>query len=494
MWAVFALGLVLIGSLLAPSEGEPASDPIEVTDAGTPTDAPAVASDADTADDPEPATTNAEVEQLRREVEQLRTRLDTVEKRRRYDRRRSYNRDEEQQQRLEQQSERNREQHRLITQRLRALDRVHFEADFRFRVEHDWHSRNDDGSFRTDRFRFRYRARVGVVVDASEHISFGLRTRTGVPTNMQSPHVNVGYNGFGLAPFNLARAYVKGDYGYFWWWLGKNAMPLWTHNELFWDDDVNPEGVAAGGRIRLHPAVEMRPTAAYFVADHEQIVAYPDSRIVAAQLAFALDPSPLVHVDVAGAYLHMDKIFEVPQHLSRDLWDQGGEVGLRRDRRFLYSQLLATVNIDAAGYALPLSLGFDHAVDLHDNRGDDDVPDHYESQNHMYVAEARFGHNTRVGAGSRRWDWYVGYTFAWKEWGSVVSYYGEDDWVRWGNIHRNRNTNYAGHEVRAALSLGPRIDLLWRLYIVEAIVRRFENNAIALESGNRTRLEVNVRF
>lgn len=455
---------------------------------------------------PPPAVdTQAELEALRKEVGELRARLNTVEieQQRRAERdalrRQKQGRYDANQRQWDRMRARDEERKAAAARqsfgdRLAELERIRFAADFRFRVEHDWDSRNDDGSYRTDRFRLRYRARIGVRVQASDHIHFSIQTRTGVPTNMQSPHVNVGYNGFGLAPINLSHAYVRGDYRYFWWWLGKNQMPLWRQNELFWDNDVTPEGAAVGGTIPLHSAIEFRPTVAYFVPDHEQVVSYPDSRMVAGQLAFAIKAGERVKLNVASSYLHMQRLFEVPQHLSRDLWDQGGEVGVRRDRQFVYSSVGAVVDTEIADYALPFSVGFDHSIDVHDNRGSDLLPDHYERENQMYIAQLRVGHTTSIGSSSERGDWYVGYTFAWKEYGSVVSYYGEDDWVRWGNIHRNRNTNYMGHEIRAAVALGPRIDLLWRLYLVEALVPRLENQAIALESGNRTRLDLNVRF
>jgi len=374
------------------------------------------------------------------------------------------------------------------------LDRFRLSGDFRFRTEHDWDSRFDDGSFRRDRFRFRYRLRLGLEFAATKTLSFGVVARTGVPTNMQSPHVNVGYNGYGMAPLNLGRAYARGDYRYLWWWVGKNTFPGFRQDEMFWDDDVTPEGVAMGGDVKVNDALAIRPTVAYFVPDHEQILDYPDSRMVFAQLWLPIHAGRHLDLDLAGSYMYTQRIFLTPQHLGRDLWDQGGPAGLRIDHDFIYSQARLTAKTKVKNYALPVVVGFDHVRNVEDYANVDAVPDHYKDQKNMYVANARIGHAAAIGGSSKRGDWYAGYTFAWKEHHSVVSYFGEDDWVRWGNIHRNRNTNYRGHEARGVLALGPHINLMLRLYFVRGLVRRLENDATTTETGSRVRLDLNVRF
>ncbi|MEM7160096.1 MAG: putative porin [Myxococcota bacterium] len=446
----------------------------------------------------------AEVRALRREVEQLNERLDAVERQRaaqeqreeQHDRKHAnlYRRDDADRREQERDDQRARQERLELRRRLELGDRFRLVADFRYRFEHDWNSRFDDGTYRLDRFRMRYRLRLGFVANVTRNISFGAVARTGVPSNLQSPHVNVGYNGFGAAPFNLGRAYVRGDYKYLWWWLGKNRNPFWRQNELFWDDDVTPEGIAVGGTIPLHSAIDFNPTVAYFVPNHEQVLEYPDAHMVGGQLAFVVRAGELVTLDVASSAMHMHQLFLVPQHLGRELWDQGGPIGARRDYTFIVSGIRATVATGTLRYALPFSIGLDHSVNVQDYTNDDTVFDHHRDQKHMVVAQARFGHATRTGAGSSRGDWYVGYTYARKQELSVVSYYTEDDWVRWGNIHGNRNTGYQGHEIRAAFAVGPHVDLLARLYLVEALLPRLQNDAIARENGNRVRVEVNVHF
>jgi hypothetical protein len=305
-------------------------------------------------------------------------------------------------------------------------------------------------------------------------VSFGARLRTGVPTNIQSPHLNVGYNGLTSGPTNLDRAYAAVKYDQLWAWAGKNSFPLWKQNELFWDDDVTPSGVAAGARLDLGN-VELEPTAAFFVADHEQTVAFKDGQIIAAQVKASIKASDLVTLDVASAYIHMRRIFDVPQPLG----------GMNRlEYQFLVNNVRATIDIGR-----PLVFGVDYFVNLADYDDVAFVADHYKDQKHGFVGHAHYGSTKKSG------DFLVGYYFAYKQRYSVVDYYTEDDWVRWGNVDRNRNTNYIGHELRLAYTFGKKLNAVFRFYDVTAIKARIENDPMAVtETGNRVRLDFNVGF
>lgn len=347
-------------------------------------------------------------------------------------------------------------------------------GDFRYRFEHDWDSKFDDGTERLDRFRMRYRLRAGFTYQMDPYVTFGARARTGVPTNMQSPHFNVGYNSFLAGAFNLDKAYARVKYRDHWAWAGRNSFPLWKQNELFWDDDVTPAGVAAGTKL-TRGKVTVRPTAAFFVADHEQVLAYEDGRIGAAQLRATIKASDKVTVDLASAYMRMVRIFIVPQHL-------GGM------DRLNYKIVMSSARVTAKLFQ-PLAIGLDHVINLEDYDNNDKVPDHYKDQKTGFVASVKLGKAKSKG------DWQVGYWFAYKQRHSMVSYYVEDDWVRWGNIHRNRNINYQGHELRAVYVIGKKLNAMLRFYTVEGIQPRIENNPMAVpETGDRVRLDFNYGF
>lgn len=68
-----------------------------------------------------------------------------------------------------------------------VLSNIKFSGDFRFRVEQDWNSRKSDGTYRDDRSRLRYRARIGVGYKFNDWANVGVRVRTGDPKKQQDP-------------------------------------------------------------------------------------------------------------------------------------------------------------------------------------------------------------------------------------------------------------------------------------------------------------------
>ena len=160
-------------------------------------------------------------------------------------------------------------------------------ADFRYRFEADWDSRRFEGSYRADRNRMRARLRFGFNYQWNDHFSFGARMRSGVATNIQSPHFNIGHENFSSKSFRFDRYNLKANYSKAWWWLGKNGFPFWKQNELWWDDDVNPEGVALGFKSQVNKT-QWQPTFAFFVPYHDHNGNIEESQILAAQLKMTL--------------------------------------------------------------------------------------------------------------------------------------------------------------------------------------------------------------
>jgi len=130
--------------------------------------------------------------------------------------------------------------------------RLSFNADFRFRIEQDWDSKKSDGSYRDDRTRLRYRLRAGAVYKAKWYeVSF--RIRTGNPIKQQDPQLTLGDGNkeFGTLPIGIEKAYFQGEWNTFIFWVGKNAFPFEKNNELFWSDNVFPEGVSIENNFNI---------------------------------------------------------------------------------------------------------------------------------------------------------------------------------------------------------------------------------------------------
>jgi len=89
--------------------------------------------------------------------------------------------------------------------------------------------------------------------------------------------------------------------------------------------------------------------------------------------------------------------------------------------------------------------------------------------------------------------WLAAYYYADVETFAMNSSYSQDDWMRWGSANETRSSNFSGHEFRFVYGLMDKMNLVARLYIVEANALR-SVSATAKEDGNRLRVDVNYRF
>ena len=128
--------------------------------------------------------------------------------------------------------------------------KLQFSGDFRFRIEQDWNSQKPDGTYRDDRTRLRYRARLGATYDFKKGISFGMRIRTGQPNKQQDPQLTLG-DQFSSLPIAFERIYANFNHNWLSAWIGKNTFPFEKQTELFWSDNVFPEGISLSGKIQF---------------------------------------------------------------------------------------------------------------------------------------------------------------------------------------------------------------------------------------------------
>jgi len=121
----------------------------------------------------------------------------------------------------------------------------------RARIETDVRE-NTGGAANQSRIRPRLRLRLGGAYQANENWSLGFRLASG-SNSLNSPHQTLGLIGSAdNSSFGLDRAYIKYKNGDLSLWAGKNSMNLWTQTEVFWDGDIQPEGV--GVTYKFDPA------------------------------------------------------------------------------------------------------------------------------------------------------------------------------------------------------------------------------------------------
>jgi hypothetical protein len=127
-----------------------------------------------------------------------------------------------------------------------SLRRVAFEGDLRYRSERTRDDTlNASGVSDADRHRDRIRLRLGAEVQATRALAIGIGLATGEGGDPRSSNQTLD-EVFSRKTFDLDLAYLDWSFAQ-WGHLigGKMKQPTFKPGEsLFWDDDVNPEGVA----------------------------------------------------------------------------------------------------------------------------------------------------------------------------------------------------------------------------------------------------------
>ncbi len=130
-----------------------------------------------------------------------------------------------------------------IPESLAWIEKVSFYGDFRYRYEYI----DAEGSS-SDRHRNRIRARIGLKGKVNDEMSVNVRLASGSSDPASTNQTLDG--GFSSKDLWLDRAYLKWEPAGMAGWaflFGKMGNPFYKpgKSQLIWDDDVNPEGVAA---------------------------------------------------------------------------------------------------------------------------------------------------------------------------------------------------------------------------------------------------------
>jgi hypothetical protein len=342
-------------------------------------------------------------------------------------------------------------------------DKLKLNADFRFRAERDWNSLKTDGSKRDDRDRLRYRLRFGFNYAINNNLEFGGRIRSGNPLNQQSPHITLGKE-FQSDDFSIDKAFLKVllKNGY-WAWVGKNGLPFWEQNELLWDGDVNPEGIALGKKFMLNGKSSLEPVFGYFIARHSGKSFSNDSRITIAQLKL-------------NSHLHNNNIIISSGGIrGKDLPDKPDGTQTFDLNYTIWATSLQFIHKNSR-----LQVGIDFFKNLSGYDTSSQIDEVYKDQTSGYVGSLLYN--------LKRFQF--SYYYAYIEKYAVIDYLAQDDWVRWGNSNFTRASNFKGHEFRLKYNFNKQFNTVLRTYIVKAI----KTTGSHLETGTRVRLDLNIKL
>ncbi len=351
-------------------------------------------------------------------------------------------------------------------------DKLKIYGDFRLRLESDWDSQNSSGVERDDRARARVRLRLGLNYKASDLFTLGARLRTGSDDSQQSPHITIidfDDNDTGDAHFNFDKWFLKAKQGAAWGWVGRNGLPIWKPNEMFWDDDVTPAGIAVGYNFDVGGDSKLGVNAGYFSLPAGMQQFCGNMGHGQAVLKTSLNA---VKLTAAVGVFGMDK---------GDAGDADCALYLRNNGERDYTIWVGNLQAKFKVNNRPLAVGVDYMHNTEDYElTDPGITTTNQDQTDGWDVYIKYGSTKNKG------DWLFGYWYADIEQFAVNSSFAQDDWVRWGSATQTRASDLEGHELRAAYGLGGGMNLVARLYIVEAIT--------SVEDGNRFRLDFNYKF
>lgn len=341
-------------------------------------------------------------------------------------------------------------------------------GDLRLRYEWDWDSQNSAGVLRADRDRARARVRFNLGYKLSDEWAFGARLRTGNRQSQQSPHLTFSANDNATDDLELSldRYYLQLKSGAFSGWAGRNTTPFWQQNELWWDEDVTPTGLAGSYERKLTQGALTTTAGAFFLPDG---AVHLNGTLAGAQVKYTRPVKPATLTLAAGLY-RMD-----------------GHGGARylRNRNGARDYLLG---VASAQWSTPAASGrsFVLGVDLIKNLLDYNAadaapfPGAQADETNGYVVSALYG------ALKNPHDWQVGYYYAHIETFAVNAAYAQDDWARFGNGPQSDLSDIKGSEFRATYLVTKNVNLQARLFLVEAIT--------SVQDGKRLRVDLNWRF
>jgi hypothetical protein len=371
-----------------------------------------------------------------------------------------------------------------------ASEKIQFDGDFRFRLEHDWSSQRSDGTERDDRARSRVRVRLGIEIAVSDYVDFGARLRTGADLSQQSPHLTIlDFNSgdTGKAEFNFDKWYLRArsKSGRISGWAGRQKFPFWKQNDLFWTDDVTVMGLAGTRRQKTGENSELAINVGYFSLPVG--MRSFSGQMGAVQIVYSTSFHN-VGLTAAAGYYNVDAN---PSDLDADPLQNSftdpvngldDDILLNGDGLRDYQMLVANVQAKLKVGERPLLFG----VDLVSNE------ENYSEMDPLTSTAANAGETDgyvlsgQYGSTAERGDWLVGYYYAKIESLAVIASYAQNDWVRWGNGPQTRGSNLRGHEFRYAYAASSRLKIVARLYLVESIT--------TIEDGNRFRIDFDYKI
>jgi hypothetical protein len=361
-----------------------------------------------------------------------------------------------------------------IAQEKAEEKKLSFNGGFRIRLEQDWNSQKSDGTYRDDRFRLRYLARFGMKYQYNTWASFGIRLRTGFREKQQDPHLTLGegFNEFSTVPIGFDKLYFRVQYKWLDTWIGKNTFPFEKRNELFWSDNVNPEGIFGSAMFKFESGFiqTVKFSAGHFILRSNGSSFSNDEYFQGFQVL-------TTHWDnrlrIFPSYYFFNKMPNIPD---------GNET-------YTLNYKILHLGMNLIIFEEPkISFGLDLYQNVEDLQKNLSVPEELRDQKKGLITNLSWGKLTEKD------DFMFQVYYAYLERFAAVDFLAQNDWARWDYSSQGspdgRLTNFKGLELLAGYMINKNFRLKMRYFVVDQLVPY----GISKENGNRIRLDLDIRF
>jgi hypothetical protein len=145
------------------------------------------------------------------------------------------------------------------------------------------------------------RFRIGVTTKINGLLNFGARLTTGDEDDPNTADITLG-SFINDLEVSLDRVYLELKHRSFSLIAGKFQNPFLTRTDLVWDDDVNPQGIAASYTFSESGKIVPKITGMLSIIDEHAGTIIPDSTMWGGQIQFATHLNPVFILSLAGAY------------------------------------------------------------------------------------------------------------------------------------------------------------------------------------------------
>jgi len=353
------------------------------------------------------------------------------------------------------------------------LSKIDFEMDYRFRAEQDWNSLQSNGTLRDNRSRLRYRVRTGLTYKNNWY-SFGFRIRTGNPNKQQDPQLTLGkgFKEFGTLPIGFEKAFFQIEKNNYKIWLGKNTFPFEKNNELFWSDNVYPEGLFLEKSFNSNSNLfnKIKLTGGHFIIASNNNSLLNDAYLQGIQSSIT---SKNERIKIFPSLYFLRNIPNIPD----------GNHSFLLDYTIFHfgSNFYPIKNKD-------FNINFDYYSNIEDYSQNKNITPNLLDQKSGFSVGIQYGKN------KTKKDWLVKLTYAHLERFSILDFMAQNDWARWDyssdNSPDGRLSNFQGAEFVLAYSLTDKIKLVSKYYIVKQLVAL----GTTKETGQRIRFDIDIKL